>query len=172
MTHFTFLRAEWPQIAGAASKAEALAMGDPRTACFYARRSLEMMVTWLYEHDGSLRRPYQDHLSALIYEPSFLALLESRLVAKAKLIKDLGNLAVHSTKPVRVEDSVAAVRDLFHLGYWQTRAALNGRRERGRFSIRFADRLRALARPSPWTTPAPERFKSRWRPRLLCGVTW
>ncbi|WP_005035789.1 DEAD/DEAH box helicase family protein [Holophaga foetida] len=121
MTHFAFLQPEWPQIAASALKAESLAMGDPRTACFYARRTLELMVTWLYEHDGSLRKPYQEHLSALIYEPSFQSLLEARLVAKAKLIKDLGNMAVHSTKPVRVEDSVAAVRDLFHLGFWLAR---------------------------------------------------
>lgn len=121
MTHFTFLQSEWPHIAASAAKAESLVMGDPRTACFYSRRALELMVTWLYEHDGSLRKPYQDHLSALIFEPTFQALLESRLVAKAKLIKDLGNLAVHSPKPVRVEDGVASVRDLFHLGFWLAR---------------------------------------------------
>lgn len=121
MTHFAFLQTEWPELAASATKAESLVMGDPRTACFYARRTLELMVTWLYAHDGSLRKPYQDHLSALIHEPTFQGLLESRLIAKAKLIKDLGNLAVHSTRPVRVEDAVAAVRDLFHLGFWLAR---------------------------------------------------
>jgi len=121
MSHFSILHPEWPQIAASAIKAESLVMGDPRTACFYARRALELMVTWLYEHDGTLQKPYQDHLSALIFEPTFQALLEARLVAKAKLIKDLGNLAVHSTKPVRVEDAVASVRDLFHLSFWLAR---------------------------------------------------
>ena len=143
MTHFAFLQTEWPLVAAAAFKAESLAIGDPRTACFYARRALELMVTWLYEHDGNLRKPYQDHLSALIFEPTFQALLESRLVAKAKLIKDLGNLAVHSPKPVRVEDAVASVRDLFHLGFWLARTY--GQKERPSVDLAF----RASELPPP-----------------------
>ncbi|WP_243317704.1 DEAD/DEAH box helicase family protein [Geothrix paludis] len=150
MTHFVFLQSEWPQIAASAIKAESLVMGDPRTACFYSRRALELMVTWLYEHDGSLRRPYQDHLSALIFEPTFQGLLESRLVAKAKLIKDLGNLAVHSTKPVRVEDAVAAVRDLFHLGFWLARTY--ARQERPSENLAF----RASELPPPVTQVAAQ----------------
>lgn len=128
MTHFAFLKTEWPQIAASAIKAESLALGDPRTCCFYARRTLELMVGWLYDHDATLKRPYQDQLSALIAEPSFQRLLESRLMAKARLLKDLGNLAVHGTKPVREEDAVSAVRDLFHLAFWM--AHTYGRQER------------------------------------------
>ncbi len=45
--------------------------GDPRTACFYARRALDLAVAWAYKHDPALRLPYQDNLSALIHEPSF-----------------------------------------------------------------------------------------------------
>ena len=48
-----------------ASKAEALAYPDARTACFHARRSLEVMVHWLYKHDAALKLSYQDNLSAL-----------------------------------------------------------------------------------------------------------
>ena len=39
---------------------------DPRTSIFYARRTLELAVTWLYKFDRSLRLPYQDNLCALI----------------------------------------------------------------------------------------------------------
>lgn len=38
---FAFLRVEWPQVYGAARKAQDAAFPDPRTACFYARRALE-----------------------------------------------------------------------------------------------------------------------------------
>jgi hypothetical protein len=55
----------------AASKAEAAVHADPRTACFYARRALELTVSWAYKHDATLKLPYQDNLSALIHEPSF-----------------------------------------------------------------------------------------------------
>jgi type I restriction enzyme R subunit len=44
MSNFPFLRAEWPDLHDAASKAEALAYPDARTACFHARRALELMV--------------------------------------------------------------------------------------------------------------------------------
>jgi type I restriction enzyme R subunit len=38
--------------------------------------------------------------------------------AKAKLIKDLGNLAVHSHKHILESDALVGVRELFHVGYW------------------------------------------------------
>jgi type I restriction enzyme R subunit len=44
MSNFPFLRAEWPDLQDTATKAEALAYPDARTACFHARRALELMV--------------------------------------------------------------------------------------------------------------------------------
>ena len=41
---FAFLRREWPAVFDAAAKAEAAVHADPRTACFYARRALELAV--------------------------------------------------------------------------------------------------------------------------------
>jgi type I restriction enzyme R subunit len=116
--HFHYLQSEWPELFEAVCKAESLANSDARTACFYARRSLEMLVAWLYKHDSSLRLPYQDHLSALIHEPSFRQLVGEALFTKAKLIKDLGNLAVHSTRKIATTDAVTATRELFHVCYW------------------------------------------------------
>ena len=70
MSTFAFLQAEWPAACEAASKAAAAVHSDPRTACFYARRALELAVAWAYKHDPALRLPYQDNLSALIHEPT------------------------------------------------------------------------------------------------------
>ncbi len=119
--HFQFLETEWPMLLEAAVKAEAMANTDARTSCFYARRTLEMAVTWLYKYDPALKLPYQDHLSALIHEPSFRQVVGDALFTKAKLIKDLGNLAVHSTRKMAVADAVTATRELFHLCYWLAR---------------------------------------------------
>ncbi len=116
--HFQFLQNEWPALHEAATKAESLANSDARAACFYARRSLEIAVAWLYKHDSSLHLPYQDHLSALIHEPSFRQTVGEALFTKAKLIKDLGNLAVHSTRKIATTDAVTATRELFHVCYW------------------------------------------------------
>ena len=118
MSNFTFLKAEWPELHDAATRAESLTYPDARTSCFYARRALELAVHWLYKHDASLRLPYQDNLSALIHEPTFRNAVGPAVFAKAKLIRDLGNLAVHSHKPIQQSDALAAVRELFHLGYW------------------------------------------------------
>ena len=67
MSQFAFLQREWSAVFEAASKAEAAVHADPRTACFYARRTLELAVGWAYKHDAALRLPYQDNLSALIH---------------------------------------------------------------------------------------------------------
>jgi len=116
--HFQFLRSEWSKVYEAAAKAEALANPDPRTACFYSRRALEIAMTWLFECDDSLSRPYKEDLSAFLFEPSFKILVDSALHTKLDLIRKLGNLAVHSSKPIRVEDAIVAVRELFHFCYW------------------------------------------------------
>jgi type I restriction enzyme, R subunit len=127
MSQFRFLHPEWPELFTAAGKAELMVHPDPRTACFYARRTLELAVAWLYRAESSLKSPYQDSLSALIHEPTFRTLLGDCLHAKVRLIKDLGNLAVHSTKPVRPVDSLAAVRELYHFCYWFARTYARNR---------------------------------------------
>ena len=121
MSNFAFLQAEFPAVHDAARQAEAHAHGDPRATCFYARRALELALTWLYRHDPALRMPYQDHLAALIHEPSFQQTAGPAIVTKAQLIKDLGNLAVHGNKPLRASDAISATRELFHVGYWLAR---------------------------------------------------
>ena len=118
MSNFAFLQAEWPALHEDAIKAEAAVLTDPRTACFHARRTLELLVSWAYKFDASLRLPYRDTLSALLHEPTFKAAAGQEVLAKALMIKDAGNEAVHSRRPVQESDALAAVRDLFHVGYW------------------------------------------------------
>jgi len=121
MSNFGFLKDEWPDVHESAARAESHAYPDPRTACFYARRSLELAVHWAYKHDPGLKLPYSDNLSALIHAPSFRNAVGEAVLTKAKVVKDLGNLAVHSRKTIRPEDGLAAVRELFHVAYWFAR---------------------------------------------------
>lgn len=152
MSNFAFLQPEWAALHGAAIKAEELANTDARTACFYARRTLELAVVWLYKHDKALRLPYQDHLSALIHEPTFKATAGDAVFTKAKLIKDLGNLAVHSTRPILRTDALTATRELFHVCYWLARTY--GQRARPAPDLRFDGTLLPLPPTSTLTTPA------------------
>src|SRR5688500_3815134 len=100
MSNFEFLKSEWAELHNSSTKVESLARTDARSCCFYARRTMELAVEWLYQHDSTLKRPYDNNLSALIYEPTFKNNLTSDLFLKLKTIKEVGNIAVHSRKPV------------------------------------------------------------------------
>lgn len=139
-SHFTFLAAEWPALHEAAVKAESLVHPDPRAACFYARRALELAMAWVFKHDAKLKLPYQDNLSALIHEPSFKAVAGEAIVTKARVIQRQGNDAVHSTRPVRQYDALQLVRELFHFSHWLAHTYARG------------------AKPSPELAFQPERL--------------
>jgi len=123
---FSFLQPEWPAVHEAATRAAAAVHADPRTACFYARRALELSVAWAYKHDPALRLPYQDNLSALIHEPTFKAAAGEAVFGKARVINTLGNQAVHSHRPIQPSDALTAVRELFHVSYWLARSYARG----------------------------------------------
>ena len=126
MSQFAFLQAEFSPVYDHARKAEIVALSDPRTACFYARLALETAVKWMYERDKALRTPYDDALSALIHEPTFRAVVGDALVTKARIIKDLGNRAVHDTRVVAPQSATTALRELFHFSYWFVRTYAKG----------------------------------------------
>lgn len=121
MTQFAFLQSEWPEVAAAALRAEALAHPDPRAACFYARRALELLVHWAYKYDSSLKLPYQDNLQALLHEPTFKKAADVAVFSKTQIITRLGNQAVHSQRIIAASDSLVVLRELFHVAYWAAR---------------------------------------------------
>ncbi|MBI3372721.1 MAG: DEAD/DEAH box helicase family protein [Betaproteobacteria bacterium] len=126
MSLFSFLQREWPAVHEAATKAAEAVNSDPRTACFYARRALELAVAWAYKHDLALRLPYQDNLSALIHEPTFKTTAGEAVFSKSRVINTLGNQAVHSHRPIQQSDALTAVRELFHVSYWLARTYARG----------------------------------------------
>lgn len=126
MSQFAFLQAEFSPVFEHVSRAETLARSDPRAACFYARLALETAVGWMYQHDGALRSPYDNALSALIHEATFLTLVGHALVTKARLIKDYGNRAVHDTRAVSENTAIVTLRELFHFAYWLVRTYAKG----------------------------------------------
>src|SRR5689334_1892206 len=105
-SNFSFLRTAWPDLALECAKAERNALADPRTACFYARRALELAVHWLYDADATLRRPYKDDLSAMVFEPSFQTTVDQRIWTKIDFIRRQGNRAAHDRKPIKQEAAV------------------------------------------------------------------
>lgn len=126
MSQFGFLQSEWPDVFNAATRAEAQALSDPRASAFYARRTLELVMAWLYKADTRLQLPYQDNLSALIHEASFRTVAGSAIFAKARYIKEVGNRAVHSEKPFSEMEARTALSELFHLCFWLARHYARG----------------------------------------------
>ena len=122
MSNFTFLKTDWPDLFTAAREAEQNVNSAPRTSCFYARRTLEQGVKWLYANDTYLKQPYADNLAALIHEPTFRDNLEPCLFPKILTIQKIGNLAVHSDKPINSNDALHIIKELFHFLHWMARS--------------------------------------------------
>ncbi|UJW79887.1 DEAD/DEAH box helicase family protein [Hydrogenophaga sp. SL48] len=124
-SNFAFLQASWPELLAEAQRAEAACHADPRTACFYARRTLELAVAWLYRAEGgaggALRLPYKADLSAFLFEPSFKLLVGPALHAKMDVIRRQGNSAAHSTRTMSSADALAVLRELFQVAFWLAR---------------------------------------------------
>jgi type I restriction enzyme, R subunit len=121
MSQFEFLKAEFSDVHGLATQAESIARSDPRGACVYARLALETVVNWLYRSDSSLRDPFERTLSARIHEPTFRNLVGQAIVAKARIVKDLGNKAAHEPKTIPFLSAATSLRELFHISYWLVR---------------------------------------------------
>jgi type I restriction enzyme R subunit len=150
MSNFAFLQSEWPQVYESAAKAESLVYPDPRSACFYARRALEFAVQWLYKVEPALTLPYQDTLAALLAEPTFTALATQRIAAKARIIKDHGNRAVHTQKVITQYDALTACSELFQFTYWLAHRYARGARPAP--ELTFNDALLPKTSPVPAQT--------------------
>lgn len=121
MSQFIFLRQVWPALFEAAGNAEAAGHADPRTACFYARRTLELAVAWAFKHDVAPKLPYQDNLSELNHEPSFKQTAGEAVFSKARVIVTLGKCAVHGHRAIPLNDALVPRRELFHVAFWLAR---------------------------------------------------
>jgi type I restriction enzyme R subunit len=121
VSNFEFLKAEWSDLWGEATRAERLAVADARAAVFYARRAVELGVTWMFEVDEALQRPYREDLAAMLAEPTFVRVVGPAIRTKMDVIRRQGNAAVHRKTPVSVNDAMRVLGELFHVMYWLAR---------------------------------------------------
>ncbi|MDP3375019.1 MAG: DEAD/DEAH box helicase family protein [Hydrogenophaga sp.] len=159
-SNFGFLQTGWPELLAEAQRAEAACHADPRTACFYARRTLELAVAWLYRAEGgaggALRMPYQADLSAFLFEPSFKQLVGPALHAKMDVIRRQGNSAAHSTRPISGADALAVLRELFQVAFWLARHYGRHALARPEPALQFRAELLPAAQPAqPDTAKTP-----------------
>jgi type I restriction enzyme R subunit len=117
-SQYALIAGQWPELHEEALKVEQFARSDPRTACFYGRRTIELLVEWVYDNDSQLERPFAAQtLAELMYARVFCDLAGEQM-RRFRLLKDLGNKAVHRTDPIRVGDAVIAARELFQVLRW------------------------------------------------------
>lgn len=127
MGNFDFAKTALPAAFMDCAKAEAYLSMDPRSACFYSRRAVENLVTYLYELRG-LQAPYSTELAARINDAAFRNLTGLGINKKLDAIRKLGNAAVHDEKPIPSQGALQVVRELHHVMIW---AALNHSKEPG-----------------------------------------
>ena len=72
MTNFDFLTQErqFSTFADACIEAEKSISVSPALPALGVRKSAELAVKWLYSVDDTLKMPYKDNFSALVYNPS------------------------------------------------------------------------------------------------------
>ena len=135
MSNFAFLAHEFPEIFALAKEAERQGVGAPGAAAIYARKSVEVLVKWLYKHDRSLKFPYEETLAALTHEPTFKALVGETIFTKIRLVTKVGNRAAHEAREPEATLVRQAVEDLFHISFWL--AATYGRASRPAAGLAF-----------------------------------
>ncbi|WP_338464847.1 DEAD/DEAH box helicase family protein [Shouchella rhizosphaerae] len=119
-TNFGFLKdkTQYKSFANACLEAEKALLVSPATCAILSRRSLELAVKWLYSSDSELKVPYQDNLSSLIHDATFLAVIDSDLLPLLKYIVKLGNVSVHTNANVSRDEAVLSLHNLHQFVSW------------------------------------------------------
>lgn len=119
-TNFGFLidKPQFKTFSNACLEAEKSLQVSPATCAILTRRALELAVKWVYASDSELKLPYQDNLSSLIHERTFLAIIDKKLFPLMKYIIKLGNVSVHTNSIVKRDEAVLALHNLHQFVDW------------------------------------------------------
>jgi len=120
LTNFGFLREKnhFSSFADACLEAEKSLQVSSSTCAILTRRALELSVKWLYTFDSELKVPYQDNLSSLIHERTFMSIIDEDLFPLIKYIIKLGNVAVHTNSAITRDEAVLALHNLYQFIDW------------------------------------------------------
>lgn len=120
LRNFDFLQ-EKPQFVNfttACLEAEKSLQVSPATCAILTRRALELSIKWLYASDSELQVPYQDNLSSLIHERTFMSIIDEDLFPLIKYIVKLGNVAVHTNSTITRDEAVLGLHNLHQFIDW------------------------------------------------------
>jgi type I restriction enzyme, R subunit len=134
-SNFEFLTDNLTFLLEDAQRVESFALQDPRAAAFYARRTLERALSWLYANDTALKAPYEKNLAAMIHEPTFQNTVKRGLFQDIKYIHRLGNLAVHDDQPISTQEGMQACSAIHRFTGWLSRVYTQDGPVPGQFNI-------------------------------------
>lgn len=119
-SNFAFLdgKEQYGRFMTACKEAEKSLLVSPATCAILSRRALELSVKWLYSFDNDLKIPYQDNLSSLIHDHTFLSVIDHDLLPLLKYIVKLGNVAVHTNSNINREEAVLSLHNLHQFVSW------------------------------------------------------
>ncbi|WP_447646179.1 DEAD/DEAH box helicase family protein [Nocardioides zeae] len=117
MGNFDFVRETLPSLHDGCARAEAYLSTDPRSACFYSRRVVEELVGYLYDV-LSVPLPYRNDLAAKINDAAFKTAVPQGITQKLTAIRRIANTAVHESRQIRPDVSLAVLRELFNVVVW------------------------------------------------------
>lgn len=120
ITNFEFLKdkSQFSSFSNACLEAEKSLQVSPATCAILTRRALELSVKWLYASDSELKVPYQDNLSSLVHERTFMSIIDEDLFPLMKYIIKLGNVAVHTNSTITRDEAVLALHNLHQFIDW------------------------------------------------------
>lgn len=114
MSNFEFLKGKrnFVSFTDACLEAEKSIVVSPATTAILTRRALELAVRWMYSFDTDLVLPYQDNISSLIHNNSFIELIDYDLLPMLKYVIKLGNVAVHTNATVKRGEAILSLSNL------------------------------------------------------------
>ena len=115
MTNFDFLKedGQFAIFSDACIEAERSIAASPALCALGVRKSAELTVKWLYSVDRSLKVPYKDNFSALVYNPDFVDSVDQDIMDRLRYIIKLGNFAAHTNRQVTYKEAVLSLYHLF-----------------------------------------------------------
>ncbi|MEG0181146.1 MAG: DEAD/DEAH box helicase family protein [Clostridium sp.] len=120
MSNFIFLegKSNFNSFSTSCIEAEKSILVSPATCAILSRRALELAVKWLYSFDSDLRLPYQDNISSLIHNNTFIELIDCDMLPMIKYVVKLGNVAVHTNANIKREEAILSLRNLHSFVSW------------------------------------------------------
>ncbi|MFR8870767.1 DEAD/DEAH box helicase family protein [Paraclostridium sordellii] len=120
MNNFEFLKNKknFNSFNTACLEAEKSILVSPSTCATITRRALELAVKWLYSNDSELVLPYQDNLSTLIHNKSFIELIDYEMFPMLKYIVKLGNVSVHTNANIERGEAILSLHNLHQFVSW------------------------------------------------------